>query len=85
MARPNGRLPTDTSSRVAVIADRSRPDPDRPRLPEHIEQRLEPVERRSAQCYAEAEELTYQIRRAAENLASDEEPTPVEQHADGRR
>lgn len=82
MARPSEQLPTDTSSRVAVIADRSRPDPNRPRLPEHIEERLEPIERKSAQCYAEAEELAYQIRRAAESLAEEPPPPRV---AGGRR
>jgi hypothetical protein len=81
MARPSEQYPTDMSSRVAVIADRSRPDPDRPRLSEEMERRLEPTERASAACYAEAEELAYQIRRAAEDLAA--EPPPAV--ANGRR
>jgi len=45
------------------------PDPERPRLSEEIEKKLEPVERMSAQCYAEAEELTFQLRAVTEYLA----------------
>lgn len=70
MSRPSERFPTDPVLRVVRIADRSLPNPDRPRLSEDLEKRLEPVERKSAQCYAEAEELIYQLRAAAAEVSS---------------
>jgi hypothetical protein len=70
MTRSLARLPTNPAARVRLIVDRSQPDPDRPRLSEELEKRLEPIERTTAQCYAEAEELTYQIRRAAEAVGN---------------
>jgi hypothetical protein len=68
MTRPSERFPTDPVMRVVRIADRSMPSIDRPRLSEELEKKLEPVERASAACYAEAEELTFQLRAAAEYL-----------------
>lgn len=66
MARPAERFPTNPILRVVRIADRSLPNPDRPRLSEDLEKKLEPIERKSAQCYAEAEELTFQLRAVTE-------------------
>jgi hypothetical protein len=69
MAKPPERFPTDPVLRVVRIADRSMPNLDRPRLSDELEKRLEPVERMSAVCYAEAEELTFQLRAVTEYLA----------------
>jgi hypothetical protein len=52
-----------------VIAERSLPDPKRPRLPEPIEQRLESIERRSAVCYASMEMLSARFRDLAERVS----------------
>ncbi len=70
MARPSERFPTNPILRVVRIAERTLPDPDRPRLSDDLEKKLEPVERRAAQCYAEAEELTYQLRAVTQELAT---------------
>lgn len=70
MARPSERFPTNPILRVVRIAERSMPDPDRPRLSDELEKKLEPVERRTAQCYAEAEELTFQLRAATEYITN---------------
>lgn len=66
------RLPRDSVAHVRVIAERSAPDPNRPRLADEHERRLEDVERRSAACYAEAEELAHQMRILSANMMGDE-------------
>ena len=71
------RLPVDPVARVRMIAERSVPDPDRPRLSEENERKLEDVERRSAVCYAESEELTHQLRVLASEIAGCDESTDV--------
>ena len=68
MARPSERFPTNPILRVVRIAERSMPDPYRPRLSEELEKKLEPIERESARCYAEAEELTFQLRDVTREL-----------------
>ena len=55
----------------------------RPRLAEDVEKRLEPIEERSAACYADAEEIAQRIRRVATDLdALEAIPTPWDDEDD---
>lgn len=75
------RLPTDAITRLGALVERSAPDPARPRLPEDQERALDEVERKSARCYSEAEELTYQLGRLAAQIDAepgDGVPQPIE-------
>jgi hypothetical protein len=53
---------------LKVITERSMPDPQRPRLSDEIEAQLESVETQTAACYADSEDLAYQIRKARESV-----------------
>jgi hypothetical protein len=61
-------LPEDPLARRRVLEERSRPNIAKPKLPANREARLAAIEEQSAQCYAEAEELSYRLRRAAKRI-----------------
>lgn len=72
MGRKNGSvddLPDRTQPRILALVERSAPNIDRPPLPAETEHRLDGVERKTAACYAEAEETTFRWRRLARQLA----------------
>jgi hypothetical protein len=69
------RLPSRTIPRISALVARSRPNPDRPRLDEEVEKRLEPLEQETACTFAEMEEATFEINRAAAELADEDEPS----------
>lgn len=73
MAPPAHALPRRTIPRLAAIVERSRPNPDRPRLSKEIEDKLEPVEARTAACFAGMEELAYRYRQAALEIDLEED------------
>lgn len=77
MSRPplnskNGRPLDNTGELVAVLVERSAADPNRPQLTAEIEQRLAPVDQKSASCYAHAELLTLKLQRLASYIDNDE-------------
>jgi hypothetical protein len=57
--------------RKAQIAERARPNPNKPRLPDAYENMLTPLDAKTAECYSTAEELTYQWAELAALLSSD--------------
>ena len=61
-------LPDDPAERRRVRETRSRPDIEKPKLDAEREARLAAVEAQSAECYLEAEELNYRLRRAARRI-----------------
>lgn len=63
-----GSLPEETQPRLRALVEHSAPDVDRPRLPSETEKRLDDVERRTAACYADAEERAFRIRRLKQQL-----------------
>ena len=69
MARPlTESLPDQTQPRIQALVERSAPNPDRPRLSETTEKKFEPVDRKTAACYASMEDMTDQLRRLAKQL-----------------
>lgn len=65
-----GPLPDQTQPRILALVERSSPNIDRPALPPDVEYRLDPVERKTAACYAEAEEAAFRMSRLAKKLAA---------------
>lgn len=63
-------VPDQTQPRIRAIVMRSAPSIDRPRLPEEIERSLDPLERRTASCYADAENRTANLRKLARSIRS---------------
>lgn len=63
-------LPADTADRAEALKERSRPDPDRPRLSRSAEALQEEVDRRSAECYEALEGMTYRLHRVAKRIAN---------------
>lgn len=61
-------LPEDAAERSKTIEIRSRPDPDKPKLSPDREARLAGIEEQSAACYAQCEELTFRLKRAAKRI-----------------
>ena len=71
MSRPAlnyDELPDDPMARSETLEIRSRPDPKKPSLPAEVEARLAAIEERHAQCYTEAEEITFRLHRAARRI-----------------
>jgi len=68
--------------RISAIVKRSAPDTSRPRLPDEMEKELECVDRDSAACYANLEDLSSRFADLAADLRSENnaeaEPIPVE-------
>ncbi len=60
-------LRTDSTSRALVtIQERSRPNPDRPKLRDpQLEAELERLDRGSAACYADLELITHKLHKLA--------------------
>jgi len=67
---------SNTSGAIAAVS-RSLPDPNRPRMSDEIEHQLEPLDRRSALAYADAELATERLAAVVEDIASD--GVPVEE------
>lgn len=63
-------IPDQTQPRIRAIVLRSAPNIDRPRLPEEIERSLDSIERRTASCYADAENRTANLRKLARTIRS---------------
>lgn len=63
-------LPDRTQPRILALVERSAPNINRPTLPPDTEHRLDPVERKTAACYAAAEEATFRMNRLARRLAA---------------
>jgi len=65
---------------VAQTAQRSLPNPNRPRLSTACEARLAEVDRKDAAKYASMETLTHQFNAMADRLAEDQasDGTPLE-------
>jgi hypothetical protein len=61
-------LPKDVVTRREALEQRAQPDRDRPKLSAGSEARLAVVEEKSAQCYIQAEELTFRLHRAATRI-----------------
>lgn len=61
-------LSDQTQPRIRALVENSAPDPDRPRLSDEVERELEPTERQSAVCYADAENRTAKMRRLARDI-----------------
>lgn len=68
--------------RISEIVKRSAPDTTRPRLPDELEHELEPIDRASAACYANLEDLSSRFADLAADLRSENnaeaESIPVE-------
>jgi hypothetical protein len=63
-------LPDATQPRLKVLVEQSSPDLDRPQLPLENERRLAHIERQSAVCYADAEDLAkrhFKLAKAIKN------------------
>lgn len=63
-------LPDSTQPRILALVERSSPNIDKPKLPPDVEYRLDPIERKTAACYAEAEEATFRLNKLARKLAA---------------
>ena len=72
MSRPHRirPLPDQTQPRLRVLVENSAPNPNRPRLDEDTEKHLDPVERRSASCYADMENRTARLRKLARDIST---------------
>lgn len=63
---------------VAETAQRSLPNPNRPRLSTESEAKLAEVDRRDAAKYASMETLTHQFNAIAEAMEAEADAVPVE-------
>lgn len=61
-------MPDKTQPRLRVLVEKSSPDPDRPKINEEAERRLNEVERKTAACYASIEETTFQLHKLGKKL-----------------
>ena len=83
MSARNGRASglvqrrADTGEVVALAVARARPDGRRPRISAESEAVLEPVERATAQCYAECELLTHRLHKLAESIENGDDAVPL--------
>jgi len=89
MSRPpvkeNKHILEDTDKLVALLVERSAPDPTRPKLSPEREERLAGVEQKSAACYAQTELLTLKIQQLAASIETyneDNTPELIEQSND---
>lgn len=63
-------LSASVEKRKAEIARRAQPNPNKPKLPEEVEKTLQPLDEKTAACYSESEEITYQWAELAALLRS---------------
>jgi hypothetical protein len=64
------RLPTNVDLRRELLQKRAEPNPDRPFFSEEMEAELTPLDRKTAECYTEIEELTDAWERIADELGA---------------
>lgn len=70
-------MPRGDKDLVECVAIKSRCNGNKPRLATQTEQALEPVESKSAACYAGMELLTHRFHGLAERIRDDTNPVPA--------
>ena len=61
-------LPDETLPRFRILAEHSRPNPNRPRLAEEWERMWAPTDEKCREAYLEMEERSFRIRRLIKRL-----------------